>query len=73
MFSRGVLVHCPSRLGAAVAVQAAEMPCGDRVFTKSACEHAKAAHQPDGVMSHNFNCRLSSLGNSELKTTARQE
>ena len=73
MFGRGVLVHCPSRLGAAVAVQAAEIPCGEGVFTKLALERAKAVHHFDGVMSHNSNCRLSSLCNSELKTTARQE
>jgi hypothetical protein len=42
MCSRGVLVHCPSRLGAAVA--AAEMPCGEGVFTKLALERAKAVH-----------------------------
>jgi hypothetical protein len=73
MFGRGVLVHGPSRLGAAVAVQAVEFPCGDRVSTESALEYAKTVHHFDGVMSHNFNCRLSSLSNSELKTTARQE
>ena len=59
--SRGVLVHCPSRLGAAVAVQAAEIPCSDGVSTKSALEYAKAVHHFDVVMSHSFNCRLSSL------------
>jgi hypothetical protein len=44
MCDRGVLVHCPSRLGAAVAVQAAEIPCGEGVFTKLALERAKAVH-----------------------------
>jgi len=71
--SRGVLVHCPSRLGAAVAVQAAEIPCGEGVFTKLALERAKAVHHLDGVMSHSFNCRLSSLCDPELKNTARHE
>ena len=61
MCSRGVLVHRPSRLGAAVAILAAEIPCGDEVFAKSALERAKAAHHLDGVMSHSFNCRRSSL------------
>jgi len=56
MCDRGVLVHCPSRLGAAVAVQAAEIPCGEGVFTKLALERAKAVHHFDGVMSHSFNC-----------------
>jgi hypothetical protein len=39
MHSRGVLVHCPCRLGAAVSVLAAEVPCGHGVFTKWALEH----------------------------------
>jgi hypothetical protein len=56
MCSRGVLVHRPSRLGTAVAIQAAELPCGDGMLTKSACEHAKAVHHFDGVMSHSFDC-----------------
>jgi hypothetical protein len=73
MCSRGVLVHCPSRLGATVAVQAAEIPCGEGVFTKWACEHAKAVHHFDGVMSHSFNCRPSYLYDSARKTTARHE
>jgi hypothetical protein len=73
MCSRGVLVHCPSRLGAAVAVQAAEIPCGEGFLTKSAREHAKAVHHCDGVMSHSYNCRSSSLYDPELKTTARHE
>jgi hypothetical protein len=36
MCSRGVLVNRFSRLGAAVAVQAAEVPRGERAFAKSA-------------------------------------
>jgi hypothetical protein len=54
MSSRGVLVHCPCRSGAAVAVLAAELPCGDGVFTKWALERGKAIHYLDGVMSHTF-------------------
>jgi hypothetical protein len=48
-------------LGAAVAVQAAEIPCGEGVFAKLALERAEAVHHFDGVMSHSFNCRLSSM------------
>jgi hypothetical protein len=55
MCSRGVLVHCPSRLGAAVAVEAVEVPCGDGVLTEWALERAKAVHHFDGVISHSFN------------------
>lgn len=63
----GVLVHRLSRLGAAVAVMAAEIPCGDGVFTKWALEHAKAGHHCDGVISHNFKCSRIFRCNSELK------
>jgi hypothetical protein len=49
MCNRGVLVHCPSRLGAAPTVLAMEIHCGDGVFTKSALEHGKAVHHLDGV------------------------
>jgi len=73
MCNRGVLVHCPSRLGAAVAVQAVEIPRGEGVLTMWAREHAKAVHHFDGVMPHSFDCRPSSLYDSELKTTARHE
>jgi hypothetical protein len=75
MCSRGVLVHCPSRLGAAVAVLAAELPSGDGVFTKWALERAKAVHHFDGVMSHSFNCSSLSRYDSELKLplTTRHE
>jgi hypothetical protein len=38
MDSGGVVVHCPSRLGSAVAVLAAEVPCGDGVFAQQAFE-----------------------------------
>jgi hypothetical protein len=61
MCHRGVLVHCPSRLGAAATVLAAEISCGDGVSTKRALEHAKAIHLFDDVMSHSFNCRRSPL------------
>ena|ERR1700681_3132847 len=67
MCSRGVLVHCPSRLGAAVSVEAVELPCGDRVFTEWALERAKAVHHFDGVMSHSFNSSPSYQYVSELK------
>jgi hypothetical protein len=56
---RGVHVHCPSCLGAAVSVEAAELTCSDRVFTKWTFERANV-HHFDGVMSHSFKCsRLS--------------
>ena len=61
MCSRGVLVHCPSGLGTAVAVLAAEIPRGDGVFAERAVEHGKAVHLLDGVMPHSFNCRRSSF------------
>jgi hypothetical protein len=67
MCSRGVHVHCPSRLGAAAAVLAAELPCGDGVFTKWALEPGKAVHHFDSVMSHSFNCSCLSRYDSELK------
>jgi hypothetical protein len=63
----GVLVHCPGRLGAAVAVLAAEFPCGDGMFTKRTIERAKAVRHFDGIISHNLKySRLSRYG-SELK------
>jgi hypothetical protein len=71
MYSRGVLVHCPSCLRAAVAVQAAEIPGGEGVFAKSALERAKTFHHSDGVMSHGLIVVLMSSHDSELKTTAR--
>jgi hypothetical protein len=52
MRSRGVLVHCPSRLGAAATVLAVELPCGDGVFAEWALENGKAIHHFDAVMSH---------------------
>jgi hypothetical protein len=67
MYSRSVLVHCLGRLGAAAAVLAAELLCGDRVFTKWASERRKTIHRFDGVMSHSLNCRRSSRHDSKLK------
>ena len=67
MCSRRVLVHRLGRLGAAAAVLAAELPCGDGVSTKGAFERAKAVHHCDGVMSHSFNCSRLSRYDSELK------
>jgi hypothetical protein len=52
MHSRGMLVHCPGRLGAAAAILAAELLRGDGVFTKRALKSAEAVHQFDGVVSH---------------------
>jgi hypothetical protein len=71
MCSRGVLVHCPSRLGAAVAVLAAKLLCSDGVFTKWTLEHAKSVHHFDGVMSHSFKCSRLSWYDSELKLPCR--
>ena len=72
MCSRGMVVHCSSRLGAAVAVQAAEIARGEGVFAKPALERAKAVHHSDGVMSHSFNCRPLSRYDSKPKTTVRR-
>jgi hypothetical protein len=52
MSSRGVLVHCPSRLRAAVTILAAKLLCGDGVFTKWALEGCNPVYHLDGVMSH---------------------
>jgi len=67
MCSRGVLVHYLSRLGAATAVLAAEVPRGDEVSTTWALERAKTLHHCDGVMSHSFKCSRLSPYDSELK------
>lgn len=67
MCSRGVLVHCPSRLGATAAVLAAELLCGDRVFAKGALERSKAIDHFDGVISHSFKCSRLFRYDSELK------
>ena len=67
--SRGVLVHRPSRLGAAVTVLAAEIPRCDGVLTNRALERAEAVHNRDGVMSHSFIIVLLSRCDCELKTT----
>lgn len=61
MCSRGMLVHCPSGLGAAPTVLAIEVHCGDVVFAKAAFELGKAIHLFDGVMSHSFDSRRSPL------------
>ena len=61
MRHRGVFVHCLSRLRAAVAVLAFEIPGRDGTFTPKALEDAEAVHQLDGVMSHSFNYRCSTL------------
>jgi hypothetical protein len=52
MCSRAVLVHCPSRLRAAVTILAAKLLCGDEVFTEWALEGCKAVYHFDGVVSH---------------------
>jgi hypothetical protein len=54
MLCLGVLVHCPSCLGATVTVLAAELLCGDRMFTNWTLESAKTVHHFDGVISHSF-------------------
>jgi len=53
---RGVLVHCPSRLAAAVAVLTAELPCGDGVFATYTLERGEPAHHFGCVISHSFKC-----------------
>ena len=67
MYGRGMLVHCPCRLGAAVAVLAAEVPCGNGALTEWTLKQGKAVHHFDGVMSHSFDCSRLSRDNSELK------
>jgi hypothetical protein len=67
MCYRGVLVHCPGRLGATAAVLTAELLCGDGVFTKWALERGMAFYYCDGVMSHSFKYRRLCLYDSELK------
>lgn len=69
MCGRGVLIHRLCCLGAAVAVMAAEIPCGDGVFAQWALERAKAGHHCDCVISHNFKCSRLFEDNSELKFT----
>ena len=65
--SRGVRVHCPSRLGTAATVLATELLCGDEVSTKWALERSKAVDHLDDVMSHSFNCSDLSRHDSEPK------
>jgi hypothetical protein len=60
MYSRGVLVHRPSRLAAAVAVLTVELPCGDGVFATYTLERGEPAHHFGRVMSHSFKCMRSS-------------
>src|ERR1022692_2420528 len=69
MCSRSVLVHCPSRLGAATAVLAAEVRCCDGVLATWARERGHAIDQFDGVMSHSFKCSRLSGHDSEPKFT----
>jgi len=52
MRSRSVLVHCPRRLGAAVAVLAAELQYRDGALATRAGERRQAVDQFDGVMPH---------------------
>jgi hypothetical protein len=67
MFCRGVLVHCPSRLDATVTILAAELLCGDGMFTKRTLERAKTVHHFDSVISHSFKCSRLSRSDSEPK------
>src|SRR5271166_4431854 len=67
MCSRGVLVHCLSRLGTATAVLAAEIQCGDGVFATRAHERSEAAHHLDRVVSHSFKCSPLSVRAPEPK------
>src|ERR1022692_5030775 len=67
MCSRSVLVHCPSCLGAATAVLAAEVRCCDGVLATWAREHRQAAHHLDRVMSHSLKSSPLSNCGSEPK------
>jgi hypothetical protein len=62
MYGRGMLVHRPGRLSAAVSIFAAEFPRGDGVLTTWAREHGKTVHHFDGVVSHSLNCSRLSQG-----------
>ena len=67
MFSYGVFVHYPGRLGTAAAVPAAELLRRDGVFAQLALEGARVLHDPNRVMSHSFKCSRSSKHDPELK------
>jgi hypothetical protein len=65
----GVLVHCPSCLGAAPTVLAVELRCGDRVVTEGALKFGKSPHLFNGVISHNFNCSRSVFARLRTKVS----
>ena len=67
-----MLVHCPGRLGAAIAIVAAELLGGDGVFTKEAPKRSNVARSIDRVISHSFNCSHLSRYNLELKLLSHQ-
>jgi hypothetical protein len=67
MCSRGVLVHCLSRLGAATTVLAAKLPSRNRVFAECTLECAKAIHYFDRIMSHTFSVFAYLTHDSRLK------
>ena len=67
MCSRGVLIHCPSRLGATAAVLATELQGSDAVFATLARERDQAVGHFDGVMSHSFKCSRLSRCDAEPK------
>jgi hypothetical protein len=76
MCSRGMFVHRPCRLSAAVAILTAELSCGDKVLAEWALERRKAIHHLNAVMSHIFNCSLVSGQPRTLlgtKVTPRQQ
>jgi hypothetical protein len=70
MGNRGVLVHCLSRLGPAVAVLTVKLARGEGVFTKWTLEPAKAVHHCDGVMSHSLDSSRLAWHDFELKLSS---
>jgi len=67
-----MLIHGPSCLGAAAAVQAAEVVCGDGMSTMWTAERGQAVLHFDGVISHTFKCSRISEQGSEPKLLGRE-
>jgi hypothetical protein len=57
VYTRSVIVHHSSGLGAEVAVLDDEVQCGNGISAEWALEGAKAVCQFDGVMPHTFKSR----------------
>ena len=66
-----MLVHCLSRLGAAVTILTTKRPCRNGVFAEYTLEHAKPVHQFDCVISHNFSVVAYPTYDPKLKFCSR--